>query len=152
MPKFYGSVDDAAKDLDLTAAQKADFERIAADAKREADELHKIPDENGKTWAQVEKDSFKMEGGAFHLDMTSLQSFREKVIPGRNESYGAADRRIRENAKRRLRDGLTPDQQAKFDKAHTDPLIGGSGDGFGAFTFATSEIMIGPEGGPAKDE
>ena len=38
--------------------------------------------------------------------MTKMQAFREKLIPGRNESFGTADRRITDAAKRRMRDAL----------------------------------------------
>ncbi len=135
-PKFYGSVDDAAKDMALSEGQKRDFERISEDAKREVADLRKIPDEEGKTWDDVQKETFKMDGNVFHLDTSKVAAFREKTVPGRVESFGAADRRIRDGAKRRMRDLLTPEQREKFDKAHVDPLTGGNGGGLGDMSFS----------------
>ena len=139
-PAVWNTVEEAEKGLALTPHQKAEFERAAEDAKRERDELKKTPDDEGKTWEQVEKDVFKMDGNSFSFDMTKMQAFREKLIPGRNESFGTADRRITDAAKRRMRDVLAPDQQAKFDKAAMPGLTGGGGGGFGDFMIST----IGP--------
>jgi hypothetical protein len=135
---FYGSVEDAAKDLELTPGQKADFERVLADLGRETDALHAIPAEDGKTWKDVEKDAFRMENGVLQMSFDALTKFREKTVPGRSESFGAADRRLREDAKRRLEAGLTSDQRRKFDAANKDALLGGGGGPFGAITFSTS--------------
>jgi hypothetical protein len=139
---YYGNVDAAAKALDLTAGQKAEFDRIVAETKREHETLRKIPDETGKTWEDVGRETFHIgEGGVFHLDLSKAQAFREKVIPGRNESFGQADRRIAEGAKRRLRDTLGADQQKTFDGANTDALTGGGGGGgFGNVMFSVSEV------------
>lgn len=148
MPTFYNNVDEAAKDLDLTPSQKADFERIVSDAKRDVDALKKIPSEDGTTWEQAQAETFKMTDGGFSFDTSKVQAFREKVIPGRNESFGAAERRIRNDAKRRLRDSLSADQQTKFDKAHSDGLVGGGGDGLGGLfitSFSTTTEVAVPE-------
>jgi hypothetical protein len=139
MPKIYGSVDDAAKDLELTDGQRADLERLAAEARREIDELKKTPDADGKTWEQVQKESFKAEGGVFHLDLGKVEAFREKTIPGRGESFGAAETRIKDQAKRRMRDALTPEQRGKFDQAMVDPMLGSSP---GGFAFATTRVEV----------
>lgn len=138
MPTIYGSVDDAAKDLDLSPRQKDDFERATADAKREMDELKKIPDADGETWEQVEKEAFGTgEGGAMKLDLGKMFGFPSRKIPGRTETFGQAQARIHEAAKRRLRETLTPDQQKKFDKAHVDSLLGGSSGAMISFGFST---------------
>ncbi len=148
MPPVYGSVDDAAKHLDLTPSQRSDFDRIVADAKRDMDALKKIPDDEGKTWEQAQGDTFKMTDGGFSIDTTKVQTFREKVIPGRGESFGTAERRIRDDAKRRLRDTLSTEQQAKYDKARVDPLVGGNGDGFGMFITSLSTDVVTPDVAP----
>jgi len=136
---WYGSVDDVAKGLALTAPQKADFERAVLGAKLEIDQLHKVPDESGKTWEQAMKDGVSVENGNISYDGAKIQAFREKVIPGRNESFGAADRRLRAEAKQRMRESLSRDQQDKFDKSHVDGLLPGGDGGDGGFmTMFTS--------------
>jgi hypothetical protein len=143
----WGSVADAAKALDLSPSQRADLERIAADAKREIGELHKLPDADGKTWDQLQKELWvpvEGEDNAFTMDMQKARAWREKTIPGRNESYGAAERRIVDDAKSKARRGLTPDQQAKWDKAHPEGVFGG--EGFGA--FAESMVIESFDGPP----
>lgn len=134
-PKFYGSVDDAAKDLDLSPRQKDDFERAVADAKRDMEELKKIPDSDGETWADAEKGMFKAGAdGAMKFDLGKVLGFPSRKIPGRTETFGEAQAKISDNAKRRLRETLTPDQQKKFDKAHVQPLIGGGGGAMISFS------------------
>ena len=63
-------------------------------------------------------------------------ALRGKKVPGRTETYGEAEARVRTEAKQRLRDPLTPDQQKKFDESNVDPLIG-AGSGPVAVTFST---------------
>jgi hypothetical protein len=138
MPSFYGSVEDAAKDLQLNDGQKSDFERAIADAKRDLDDLHRIPNDEGRTWEDVRKDVFKMDGGSFRFDMSKMESFKAKNVPGRSETYGSAERRIKDQAKSRMRDSLTRDQQAKFDGAQVDPLLGGGGPSFMSATIVTA--------------
>jgi hypothetical protein len=144
MPRIYASIEDAAKDLGLTDGQRADFDRAIADARRELDDLKKIPDADGVTWEQVQKEAFRTEGGVFHLDMSKMEAFREKTVPGRSESYGAADRRVRDLAKRRMRDSLSPEQRDTFDKAMVDPLLG-SPMGTG-FAISASRIELTTDG------
>lgn len=139
--EWLGSVDDAARHLELTASQRGDFERVLADAKRDVDALRKLPDEAGTTWETVEKDVVRMENGAIHFDASRLTAFREKVIPGRNESFGGAMRRIREDAARRMKETLTPAQRERFDKAQTQGLLpGSSDDAFGMVAFSTIDV------------
>ena len=136
--RFYGSVADAAKDLDLSPRQKDDFDRAVADAKREIDELKKIPDSDGKTWADIEDDAMPKPGeGLGKLDLGALIGFPSRKIPGRTETFGQAQRRVQAAAKTRMRETLTPDQQKKFDKAHVDPMLGGSSGAMISFDFAT---------------
>jgi hypothetical protein len=125
--RFYASVDDAKDDLALTDLQKGDFERIIADARREAEDLRKIPDDEGKTWEQVQRETFTATEGAFRFDLTKMEAFRKKTVPGRSETYGQAEQRIRDSARRRLRDTLSTAQQEKFDKAVVDPILGVGG-------------------------
>ncbi|MBL9086530.1 MAG: hypothetical protein JNM10_05270 [Planctomycetia bacterium] len=145
---WVGSIDDAARTFELSGGQKAEMERILADARRDVDDLRKLPDETGTTWAAVEKDVVKMENGALHFDNGKLAAFREKVIPGRSESFGGAMRRIREDAAKRLKDTLTPAQRERWDKAQTAGLLPGSDDaGFGFMTFGATIAVPDPAAG-----
>jgi len=140
-PTFLQSIDDAAKHLDLTPSQKSDLERIAADSKKRIDDLKKIPDEEGKTWEDAAKSTMEPIGDAatgmrvMFGDSSKLRAFREKTIPGRTESYGAAERKILADAKTQARALLTPDQATKWDKARPDAMLGGETDD--AFSFIT---------------
>ncbi|MFO0932592.1 MAG: hypothetical protein U1E39_07770 [Planctomycetota bacterium] len=145
---WIGSLDDAAKTFELSGGQKADMERILSDARRDVDDLRKTPDEAGVTWAAVEKDMVRMENGALFFDAGKLSAFREKIMPGRNESFGSAMRRIREDAARRLKETLTPTQREKWDKAQTGGLLPGSDDaGFGIVSFGTTVTVPDATGG-----
>jgi hypothetical protein len=129
---FFRTMDDAQRELELTPNQRADFDRITADSKRELEELRKTPDESGKTWSDVQREMFLGDGtsGGIRIDASKMMTFRNQTIPGRSETYAAADERIRTDAKRRLRDTLTPAQQEKYDKSNVDPLIGPGMGGF----------------------
>jgi len=135
---FVTSLDDAQKQLDLSASQRADWERTLADGKRELDDLRAIPDDQGKTWKQHNEDVIRgLADGSGRIDFSKLMTMRGTKVPGRNETYGEAEARLRTETKRRLRDPLTPDQQKKFDETHIDPLIGGGTGSPVAVTFST---------------
>lgn len=134
---FVTTLDDAQKQLDLSASQRADWDRTLADAKRELDDLRSIPDDEGKTWKQHNEDLVRgLADGSGRFDLSKLMALRGKKVPGRTETYGEAEARVRTEAKQRLRDPLTPDQQKKFDESNVDPLIG-AGSGPVAVTFST---------------
>jgi hypothetical protein len=137
-PTMINSVDDATKHLDLSPSQRADFERTIEDAKRDIDVIRKTQDETGMTWEKAEKETVSYQNGGLSIDGSKLAAFREKVMPGRSESFGGAMRRVRETAFDRMRSSLSSDQQEKFKKSATDGLLPGAGDPFGLFSFAVS--------------
>lgn len=137
------SLDDAEARFSLSASQRADWERALEDARRELDTIHGLPDQDGKTWKQHQEEAMKsLESGRF--DLGRLLSLRARNVPGRDETYGEAEQRVRAQTKKRLRDALTQDQQKKYDESFVDPLIGG-GPGFGAAVSFTT-INAGPDG------
>lgn len=145
--RYLGSVDEAEKHLELTPAQKADLERVVADVAREREALHRLPGEDGKTWEETAKDCVKVLGeGIIQYDGEKLAAFRERQVPGRAESFGAADRRLTEEARRRIEDGLTPEQRRRLEKANVDGLVGGGGGGGGGLSFSlfTSTDVLSP--------
>ena len=134
---FLTTLDDAQKQLDLSASQRADWDRTLAETKRELDDLRSIPDDTGKTWKQHNEDLVRgLTDGSGRIDFTKLKALGDKPVPGRTETYRDAEARIRTQARQRLRDPLTPDQQKKFDESNVDPLIG-AGGGPIAVTFST---------------
>jgi hypothetical protein len=127
---WVATTEDAQKELELTDGQKAEWDRIVADARREGEALRRIPDDEGKTWEQAQRDMVadlmtSSGGGGTRLDLTKVLAYRNKTIPGRSETYGQADQRIKDDAKRRMRDTLTTAQAEKFDRTSVDPLLGG---------------------------
>ena len=144
---FYMTVDDAKADLGLTDQQKSDFDRIVADTKRDIDDIWKTPDDEGKTYEQVMADMMKAgPSGQPNLDFSKVMGFRNKTIPGRNETYGAADRRVRESGKTAMKATLSTEQQSKFEKSNTDSLFGMPGIGSSMVSIAF------PAGGMSGDK
>jgi|GEM_PF-1475413 len=139
MDRYVSSVDDAEKHLELTPAQKADLERVVADVAREREALHRLPGEEGKTWEDAAKEGLRILGdGMIQYDGEKLAAFRERQIPGRSESFGAADRRITETARKRVEDGLTPDQRKRLEKTNVDGLLGGGAGGGSSISIMTT--------------
>ncbi len=149
--RYVASVEDAEKHLELTPSQKADLERVIADTAREREALHRLPGEDGKTWDDAAKETFRrLDDGSFMIDGEALAAFRERQIPGRGESFGAADRRLTEEAKRRIEAGLSPDQRRKLEKTNLDPLVGAAPSGGLSFSFVASPAVLpAPEPQPA---
>ncbi len=142
--RAYTSVEDAQTDLELSASQRADFDRAVADAKRELDELHKIPDDEGKTWDQTREEMMKgLVDGSGRFDLSKMMAFRGKTIPGRTETFGGAEARIRNDAKRKMRDSLSNDQQSKFDQALVEPMLGGMGGPVTSFSVFSADDASG---------
>jgi len=134
---FLHSADDAAKHLELSGSQRADFERAIEDAKREIDVIRKTPDETGETWEKAEKETVSYQNGGISIDGSRLTAFREKVMPGRSESFGGAMRRVREEGFRRMKSTLSPAQAERFSQASTDGLLPGGSDMFSMFSITT---------------
>jgi hypothetical protein len=130
--KYYTDVATAAKRLKLDDRQRSELDRLVEETKRELESLHTLPNDEGTTWNEAAKVKFEGEEGvlAFATNLGKIQKFKKTKIPGTNETFGDADKRIRGRAKDRARRLLTPDQQKTWDAAHTDGLFGhGGGEG-----------------------
>lgn len=146
--RLYHSMDAAAKSLELTDAQKSEMEDIAQRARRELSDLMEIPNDDGTTWKEAAKIKFdrnKMEsaeGGVVALmgNFEKLRKFKKTTIPGTNETYGEAEKRIKDRAFGDMRNTLTPKQAEKWDKAHKDPLLRTPGAGM---SIGFSNVVVG---------
>jgi hypothetical protein len=131
---WIGNVNQATKKLGLDDSQTSGLERVVEDVKRELDALHQRPNEEGLTMKQLQ-DEFK-PGDAFgeeamaglHEHMAKMAKFRASKVPGTNETYAQAERRIKKDGKARARSYLSADQAKTWDKSHTDGLFGGGGE------------------------
>ncbi len=147
--RYLASVDDAETHLELTPAQRADLERVVADVARERETLHQLPGEDGKTWDETAKECVRIGDGMIQYDGEKITAFRERQVPGRGESFGAADRRITEAARKRVEDGLTPDQRKRLKRTNLDGLLGGGyGGSTSMISFSAGSFL--PEAPPTQ--
>ncbi len=141
-PKFITDMKSAKDVLDLNARQEADIARIVDDTKREFENLWEIPNDEGKTWKDVSQMKIQEGGSGFAVVMSNMaarQEFKSSTIPGRTETYGEAESRIRDRGTEDVKSVLTPEQNKTFDDAHTAPLFGtGSSSNMVAFTSVTT--------------
>lgn len=127
-PKFISNVEQAKKELDLDARQESDIQRIVEDTKRDLADIWSIPNADGKSWKDISQTKLTGgDGNGISIVMPNFaeqQKFRSSTIPGRNETYGEADQRIRQRGVADVRSVLRPDQQKTFDDAQTQSLFG----------------------------
>lgn len=140
---FWPTVDAAAKELDLDAAQRAGIERAVEDARRDLSELHTRANDEGlslkqinETLAAATREGKDMET-AFADHMGRMARWRRSKVPGSSETYAEAEARIRKQGKERARSYLNADQAKTWDKSHPDPMFGGDGAGM------TSMVVVG---------
>lgn len=135
---FYGSLDMAAKAMELKDNQKTEMKDLMDRAKRDLDDLYAIENDEGVTWKAISKPKM-VEGNGFSIampDMAKIAKFKKGRIPGSSETFGEAEKRIRKDAFGRMRNVLTPAQTKKWDKAHKDGLLRGGGSSVvGAVSF-----------------
>ena len=142
---FYGNLDMAAKALELDERQKTDLQDAVDRGRRELDDLYAIESDGGETWDQIRKPRM-LEGGGFSIampDMGKIEKFKKGRIPGSSETFGEAEKRLRDAAFGRMRNVLTPEQAKKWDKAHKEPLLRG---GNGASMVFSSVVLSNDDG------
>lgn len=141
---FFFSLDQAASALGLDGRQKADMQDILDRARRDLDDVFRIPNEDGELWEEISKPRTTKIGGtdgAISLafpDVAKIQKFKKGRIPGLNETYEQAEKRIREDAFGRARGLLDPKQQEQWDRAQKDPLLANGPTGGSVISFATA--------------
>jgi len=135
-PRFYRTVEDAAKDLELTPAQKDRMAAIVERARLRIDDVLRIPDEKGKSplerrEARMRQIRAKIEDGspegALGFVFAGAGELSGK-IPGRDTTYAQETARIRKEAKEEIGALLEPRQREAFDKAHSDAMFGSEGE------------------------
>ena len=135
--RFFRSADDAAKALGLDESGKADMERILEAAKHEMARLHDTPNEEGKSFSELQRemrDALMSPGNSEDKTNSILShvrksaAFRSGTVPGTNETYAQAERRIHKRAMDDIRRNLTPEQQTTWDRSHTVGLLPGGGN------------------------
>lgn len=142
---WWPTVEAAAKELDLDPAQRAGLERAVDDTRRQLDDLHARPNEEGLSYKELEKGLHTVgrEGGdmetAMAEHMAKMARWRRSKVPGSNETYAEAQRRLQKEGKERARSYLNPEQAKTWDKSHPDALFAGGG---GA-AVATSFVLVG---------
>lgn len=129
--KFFRSPDDAAKALEMSDAQKSDMERTLTNAKSELERLYDTQNEDGVTLNEIQKEMSekikKGEMGDVLSYVGKMSKFKAGKIPGSNETFREAERRIHKNAMAEIREDLDPKQQKEWDNAHTGALLPGAG-------------------------
>lgn len=140
--------DAAQRRLDLSAGQRADLDRILDETKHEMDRLLDTPNEDGTTLRSLQEGMNLAPGSPGVLDPSRilgqvgrLMAFKQGVVPGTDETYAAAEERLRSTAKRRIRDSLGEQQQRTWDRSHTDPLIPRAGTG-GMVSVGFSSVNV----------
>lgn len=143
---FYRNLDDAAKQMELSERQQADMQDAIDIAKRELDDLYAIENDDGVTWKEVRKPKMTNLGGEAGIsiampDFGKIQRFKKMRIPGSSETFGEAEKRIKDDAFHEMRNFLNPKQTKKWDKAHKDNLLGpSSGSSFVSMSVGSIEM------------
>jgi hypothetical protein len=141
--RFARSVEDLGRKLSLTPTQQARVEDAVGRGRQRIEDVLKIPDETGKSPFERRADARKkleeavkgaQPGGVLAL-ATDLVSYRDRKIPGRNETYGDAIDRIRNDTRDEIRGSLSATQQETFDQTNVDGLLGDTGQVSFAYTL-----------------
>ena len=147
---FWQDAAAAAKALKLDSVQTSRLEKIVEDTERELDTLYAKPNEEGVLWKDVNQGLTLEVGepgdlmGKIGEHMKKTSKFRNGKVPGTNETYAEAERRIRKDGKDRARSLLDADQARVWDRSHPDALFhgGGGSDGFGITTFVNDMVEL----------
>jgi hypothetical protein len=132
MPRFVASVEDLARDLDLSAAQVARVEEAVRRGTQRIEDVLRIPDAEGRSpWDRRQERRRRIAEAAGKADKAALLEIglaplreRETRIPGRETTYGEEVDRIRDETRGEIESCLTEEQRAGFKDTRVDPLLG----------------------------
>jgi len=162
---FARDVDDLARKLSLTPTQKVQMEDVVTRGRQRIEDVLKIPDETGKSPYERRVEARKRLADAMHGSepggvlafATDMVSYRNRKIPGRNDTYGAEIDRIRKETREEMGRVLDAKQQEDFDQMNVDGLLGEGGQvsiayavgDVGAAIEVEEQVEDGSEGEPA---
>ncbi len=146
------NVDGLAKRLGLSRTQKDRITDIVDRTKQRIEDVMRIPDETGKSPFEQRKqqhDKFraalsehKDSPGRIISFASGMHSYRNKKIPGREETYGQEIDRIKGESKKEMRDTLDAKQQESFDDTNVDPMLGEGGSTMAVSYVAEAPVIL----------
>lgn len=144
---FYSRPEDVRRALDLTDEQDNEVGRVVDSTRARLEELYTTPNDNGETWREVSRPKLQRREGDKGMimfatpDVGRINKFKNMVVPGTNETYAQAERRIRRDADRDIERVLTDEQKQDWDKANRSMLYGNSMSGGGvSMAFSSLEV------------
>ncbi|MDJ0976018.1 MAG: hypothetical protein QNJ98_16285 [Planctomycetota bacterium] len=147
--KFLANLDQAEKALDLDSSQRAQLDRIIDTTKAELERLYDTPNDEGKTLKELMKPATINLSGDADSNIVSLmgnlgkvRKFKQSKVPGTNETYAEAEKRIRDAGKRDARGLLNEDQQKKWDDSHTSALFSPPGAMTGSVVTFSEAVPV----------
>jgi Spy/CpxP family protein refolding chaperone len=153
--RFARNAEDLAKQLSLTSTQRTRIEDVIGRAQQRIEDVLKIPDETGKSPFERRAEARKnieeamkntQPGVAGMLSIaTDMISYRDRKIPGRNDTYGDEIDRIRKETREEISTALDAKQQEAFQQTNVDGLLGEAGQMSFAYVMGSDT-----EGGEAE--
>jgi hypothetical protein len=131
------TADELAEQIGLDARQRAWAQQVVDETKGLLRDLRRLRNEDGRTWEEVQAEGVRMVDGAREVDDAAALAFRERLVPGSQETFGQAEDRILREARDRVREGLYADQNEAFDATPTDGMFGPRPPGAGVPLFYT---------------
>ncbi|MHC4941256.1 MAG: hypothetical protein ACYTHK_20170 [Planctomycetota bacterium] len=152
-PNYARNVKQLASMLKLTKAQAARVEDAVERGKHRVEEILKIPDDTGKSPFERRKElREKMKEASktgkwqeITAAAMSAHNYRNKTMPGRNETYGEAIKGIRDETRAEISQNLSEEQKKEFEDTRIDSLVSGEGGGAVSFSYVTTSE------GPSED-
>lgn len=126
--KRWSTLEGAARDLELSAAQRVSWGRTIEDARRDMDDLRHVPNAEGSSWHDVMTAARPQHAGDISGALAmgeALATFFTSELNG-GETFVAARRRILTSYKDRLRADLQPAQVETFLAYDVEPLLEGA--------------------------
>ncbi|MDF1701832.1 MAG: hypothetical protein P1V36_11805 [Planctomycetota bacterium] len=126
--KRWSSLEAAAHDLELSAAQRVSWGRTIEDARRDMDDLRHVPTAEGASWHDVVAAARPQHAGdpsgTLGLGQAMATFFTSELNGG--ETFATARHRILTSYKDRLRADLQPAQVETFQAYDVEPLLEGA--------------------------
>lgn len=146
---FLASAAQAEKRLGLDSGQRAQLDRVIESTQRDLEDLYATPNDDGETLKALmqppELKADDIENGAIRIlgNFGKIRKFKQGKVPGSNETYAEAEKRIINSGKRDARGLLSEDQAKKWDNSHSDHLFRPKGAmGSGAVVSMGFETVI----------